>query len=185
MPWRPWGGQRSGEMALLEPVCVPHVVRAPASRGIGSSRDGFRMLLAQRNATVFTLQGRITLALCRRLRISMQRSWRARPRQLPRGIARERRRRGSAQCVQFQLPGRFSPILPVFRGIEADDIEALTAHVEVRDAPRGAVLVEQGRPSTACYIVIRGAIEVSTAQTEGGIASVWWVRAGSVATGAA
>src|ERR687898_2616521 len=56
-------------MALLESGIrsATVIARAPLA-GYFIERDGFRMLLTQRNRAAFTLQNRITLLLCQRLR---------------------------------------------------------------------------------------------------------------------
>jgi len=157
-----------GEMALLDAgVRSATVVARTPVEGYWIDRDGFRMLLTQRNSAVFTEQGRITLALCARLRELNARivareaptdnAWRHTGRSPPPV------RRGAC-AFDYRV---FLPILPVFRGLEAEDWEELTAHAVVLDAPRGAALVEQGAPSAACYVVVRGAIEISTAHGGG------------------
>lgn len=58
-----------GEMALLDAgIRSATVIARTPVEGYWIDRDGFRMLLAQRNAAVFAVQGRVTLALCARLR---------------------------------------------------------------------------------------------------------------------
>jgi CRP-like cAMP-binding protein len=157
-----------GEMALLDAgVRSATVVARTPVDGYWIDRDGFRMLLAQRNPAVFTVQGHITLALCRRLR-ELNASIVAR--EPPVGGARSPADRAppAIQRGSCRFDYRaFLPLLPVFRGLAAEDVEEMTAHAAVLDAPRGAVLVEQGAPSTACCIVVRGAIEVSTQHAEG------------------
>ena len=161
-------GSVLGEMALLDAgVRSATVVTRTPVAGHWIDRDGFRMLLAQRNSAVFTLQGRITLALCRRLRelnakivareAPSDHAWGGLP-DVPPAIRRS--------VCPFNYRA-FLPILPLFRAFEAEEIEELTAHTAILDAPRGTILVEQGVPSTACYIVIRGAIEVSMVHAGG------------------
>jgi CRP-like cAMP-binding protein len=157
-----------GEMALLDAgVRSATVIARTPVEGYWIDRDGFRMLLAQRNAAVFTVQGRVTLALCGRLRelnvkivareTPLRDAW-SLPAQGPSRI-----RRGACS---FDYRA-FLPILPVFRGLGPEEVEEITAHAVVLDAPRGAVLVEQGAPSAACYVVVRGAIEVATLHAGG------------------
>ena len=157
-----------GEMALLDAgVRSATVVARTPVAGYWIDRDGFRMLLAQRNPAGFTVQGHITLALCRRLReLNAGIVAREAPTDVARALAARNPppvQRGS--CRFNYRP--FLPLLPVFRGLDAEDVEEMTAHAEVLDAPRGAVLVEQGAASTACYVVVRGAIEVSTQHARG------------------
>ena len=157
-----------GEMALLDAgVRSATVVARTPVDGYWIDRDGFRMLLAQRNPAVFTVQGHITLALCRRLReLNASIVAREPPTNDPRSLsAREPPPIQRGNC-RFDYHA-FLPLLPVFRGLDGEDLEEMTAHAEVLDAPRGAVLVEQGAASVACYIVVRGAIEVSTQHGRG------------------
>src|SRR5262249_47235071 len=58
-----------GEMALLESgTRSATVIARSAVASYAVDRDGFRMLLAQRNHAAFQVQQRITLTLCQRLR---------------------------------------------------------------------------------------------------------------------
>jgi CRP-like cAMP-binding protein len=157
-----------GEMALLDAGMrsATVVARTPVE-GYWIDRDGFRMLLAQRNQAVFTVQGRIMRALCARLR---ELNARIVAHEVPLHGAssqsagtRPAIRRGAAS---FNYRA-FLPILPVFHGLDPEDVEEIAAHATVLEAPRGAALVEQGTPSEACYVVVRGAVEVSTANAGG------------------
>ena len=161
-------GSVLGEMALLDAgVRSATVVARTPVTGHWIDRDGFRMLLAQRNTAVFTLQGRITLALCRRLReLNARVVAHEAPLDRLQDLSAARSPGIQRGACSFDYRA-FLPVLPPFRGLDADDVAALTAHTEVLDAPRGAVLAEQGTASAACYVVIRGALEVSTMH-EGG-----------------
>jgi CRP-like cAMP-binding protein len=157
------GGSVLGEMALLDGgVRSATVIARTPVDGYWIDRDAFRMLLAQRNPAVFAVQGHITLALCRRVR------------ELNAGIVAGELATEDARSLAGPSPPpirrgschfdyrAFLPLLPVFRGLDGEDVEAISARAEVLDAPRGAVLVEQEAASSACYIVVRGAIELST-----------------------
>lgn len=161
-------GSVLGEMALLDAgVRSATVIARTPVDGYWIDRDGFRMLLAQRNPAVFAVQGRITLALCRRLR-ELNASIVAR--EAPTDDVRRPGGHNRPPVVRGKCAfdyRAFLPVLPLFRGLDAEDVEEMTAHAMVLDAPRGAVLVEQGAPSDACYIVVRGAIEVSTLHSRG------------------
>src|SRR5690348_7444259 len=62
-------GSVLGEMALLESgVRSATVIALSQVTGHFIERDGFRMLLAQRNRAAFTIQARIARTLCQRLR---------------------------------------------------------------------------------------------------------------------
>ena len=156
-------GSVLGEMALLDGgVRSATVIARTPVDGYWIDRAAFRMLLAQRNPAVFAVQGRIMLALCRRLR-ELNASIVAREpptdhAEAPAARGAPRVRRGNC-AFDYRA---FLPLLPLFHGLDAEDVEEMTAHAEVLEAPRGAVLVEEGMAGSACHVVVRGAIEVST-----------------------
>ena len=159
-------GSVLGEMALLESgTRSATVIAREAVAGYFVERDGFRMLLAQLNHAAFTIQGRITLTLCKRLRELNAKVMAynapedaAPPAAVSPGAANGVRR---GQC-SFDYRA-FLPVLPVFRGLSAAELDAFAEKAEVMEIPRGLTLFEQGKASTACYVVVRGAVEVSSA----------------------
>lgn len=158
-------GSVLGEMALLESGVrsATVVARTPVSARF-IERDGFRMLLAQRNDAAFRIQHRVTLTLCGRLRELNARILACdAPENAAPALAGERAagatRRGACS---FDYKA-FLPVLPLFRRFTPQEIEALAARADVMELPRGRVIFEQGTPSEACYVVVRGAVEVSSA----------------------
>lgn len=159
-------GSVLGEMALLESGTrsATVIARTPLA-GHFIERDGFRVLLAQRNRAAFTIQHRITLTLCRRLRelnakiVAHESSGGAAP-AMPEGPAAGPHRRGACQWDWRS----FLPILPIFRRYTAAERDEFAALAEVLELDRGQTLFRQGEPSTACYIVVRGAIEIDGAR---------------------
>jgi CRP-like cAMP-binding protein len=54
--------------------------------------------------------------------------------------------------------------LPALRHFSAGDIDELSNASTVFDVPRGTMLFSAGEPSDACYVVVRGALEISREQ---------------------
>lgn len=150
-----------GEMALLDSgVCSATVIARRTTVCHRVTRDGFRMLLAQRVPAVFTIQQRITRTLCQRLRVLNARV-----------VAADTEAPALTPATPVAVAGgdvtddfdhrAFLPVLPPFRDFEAADIAALCAASRVIHLRRGEQLFSQGADSNACYIVIRGALELT------------------------
>lgn len=155
-------GSVLGEMALLESGMrsATVIARVPLA-GHFVERDGFRVLLAQRNLAAFTIQHRITLTLCRRLRelnakiIAYEPAGNAAP--AMRGeSATGALSRGSCS---FDCR-RFLPILPLFRRYTQQELDEFSALAQVVELQRGQSLFRQGEESAAGYVIVRGAIEI-------------------------
>jgi len=160
-------GSVIGEMALLDSGLrsATVVAREPVA-GYFLERDGFHMMLAQRNRAAFTIQVRITRTLCQRLR-----ELRARIMALdaPESAAPAADDAGVSPAVaQGGRPSfdyrSFLPVLPLFRGFGAAEIAIFADLTELRELGRGHLLFRQGEPSTACHVVVRGALELTGAQ---------------------
>ena len=54
----------------------------------------------------------------------------------------------------------FLPHLPMFEGFDAGEIAEVVSASSVLELPRGQVIFVHGQPSTACFIVVRGAVEI-------------------------
>ncbi len=54
----------------------------------------------------------------------------------------------------------FFPLLPFFERFDAYEIEELAACGAALELPRGAWLFAAGSPANACFLVVRGAVEV-------------------------
>jgi CRP-like cAMP-binding protein len=52
------------------------------------------------------------------------------------------------------------PHLSIFEGFDADEIAELVAASSVLELPRGHGVFVFGQPSAACFIVVRGAVEI-------------------------
>jgi CRP-like cAMP-binding protein len=121
------------------------------------------MLLAQRNPAAFTIQNRITLTLCQRLRelnakiVAHDPSGNAAPAMDARG-ADAAPPGGEVPSFEWRS---FLPLLPLFRRCGAAEIDEFIAAAQVRTLARGHALFRQGDASEACYLVVRGAIEIA------------------------
>ena len=159
-------GSVLGEMALLESgVRSATVIASSALAGHFIERDSFRMLLAQRNQAAFAIQGRIIRTLCQRLRelnakiVSYDLPGNAAP-----AIEEQGGERAPARGRASFDWRAFLPVLPVFRRFSAVEIAEFADMAEAMEAGRGQALFRQGEASCACYIVVRGAIEITGAR---------------------
>jgi len=159
-------GSVLGEMALLESGTRSATVIAKAPvKGYFVERDSFRMLLAQRERAAFTIQNRITLTLCQRVRemndriVASSASQNAVLLLSGQMAGPESLRRG--QC-SFDFRS-FLPLLPIFRRFSARELAEFTGKTELLELDRGRILFHQGDPGEAAYVVVRGALEIGCA----------------------
>ena len=155
-------GSVLGEMALLDSGvrCANVVAREPTAC-LSMERDAFRMLIAQRNPAVLAINHRITLALCQRLRdLNGKILTHSTPEHLAPATVNQFHER---QSCTFAFRG-FLALLPAFRHFSSEDFEELMQDAQVFDLPRGARLFNAGARSEACYVVVRGALEISREQ---------------------
>ena len=156
-------GSVIGEMALLDSGqrSATVMAREPVG-GYFLERDGFHMLLAQRNHAAFTIQARITRTLCARLRelnakiVASDAPESVAP---PVGPGAVSAAPGTPGDPSFDYRS-FLPVLPLFRSFSAAEIGAIAEIAKAMELGRGQTLFRQGDASTACYIVVRGAVEV-------------------------
>lgn len=155
-------GSMLGEMALLDSgVRSATVLARTPVVGHWMERESFRMLLAQRSPAMFSVQRRITLALCRRLRDLNASIVAAGAReQAPAAFAGNAEAPVRRDGCSFDWRA-FAHLLPVFRGFSAEDIDALTARMRVQELARGATLFRQGDEGTTGWVIVRGAVELS------------------------
>ena len=160
-------GSVLGEMALLESgVRSATVIALSPVAAHFIERDGFRMLLAQRNRAAFTIQARIARTLCQRLRelnakiVADDASGAAPP-----AMGSSTASPASAAGPPRETPSfdwrSFLPLLPFFRRCGPAEIEQFTGLARAVELPRGHALFSPGEPSAACYLVVRGAIEIA------------------------
>jgi len=160
-------GSLLGEMALLESGrCSATVVARSPVAGYVIEREGFRMLLAQRDRAAFTVQNRVSRALCQRLRelnariVAADTSGNAAPPLSgesadPAGVCRGR--------CSFDYRA-FLPILPAFARFGAGDLDAFVQRTQVLELDRGQVLFRQGDAGEAAFVIVRGALEIQHAE---------------------
>jgi CRP/FNR family transcriptional regulator, cyclic AMP receptor protein len=160
-------GAVMGEMALLESGTRSATVAARERvTGWFLDRDGFRMLIAQRDPAVFRIRSRITRALCGRLRTLNARIVAAdAPGQvappLPGQTAEPGGMRRGVCAFNYRA---FLPRLPVFRRFSERDIDECLSATEVIELDRGRILFHQDDAAAAAFLVVRGALEVSRAE---------------------
>lgn len=152
-------GSVLGETALLDSgVRSATVVATEPTACCSIERDAFRMLIAQRNGAALAINHRIALALCARLRELNARIIAASGEQhLAPSIAVPGARQQTASTFAWR---GFLPLLAAFRQFASDELDELAAVARVFDLPRGHLLFAAGEPGAACYVVVRGALEI-------------------------
>ena len=153
-------GDMFGEMALIERgVCSASVVARSAVESWFIERDDFRALVASRDPAALEIQRHITQVLAAKLR-ALNAKVRSHPAAEDRPFSEPARPADfSYSPASFDWRG-FLPILPFFEGFDVDEIEELVARCRAFELPRGAWLFAPEQPATACFIVVRGAVEV-------------------------
>ncbi|MGH8723843.1 MAG: cyclic nucleotide-binding domain-containing protein [Burkholderiales bacterium] len=154
-------GDMFGEMALIERgVCSASVLaRAPVEAWF-IERDDFRAMVASRDPAALDLQRKITQVLAAKLR-ALNLKVRGHPAAEDRPLGEIP---GKAD-FSYQQPAfdwrAFLPILPLFEGFDAYEIDELVARCRVFEAARGTWLFAPGAAAAAsCFIVVRGAVEI-------------------------
>jgi CRP-like cAMP-binding protein len=159
-------GSVIGEMALLDSGqrSATVMAREPVE-GYILERDGFHVLLVQRNRAAFTIQSRITRTLCARLR---ELNARIVASDAPENVAPAADVAAAIGSGEHPPPTfdyrAFLPVLPLFRNFSAAEIGAILDLAQALELERGQLLFRQDDPTTDCYIVVRGAVEVTGLQ---------------------
>lgn len=158
-------GSVLGEMALVERgQCTATVVARTPVTGIFLAGDTFRLLVARHSPVAIELQAALTRELCRKLAdLNAQLLSSPSPEDLPATPVPPgdpldgwpRLDRGAFEIRSFL------PVLPLFADWEADAIDAFVSACRVLELPRGQAVFHEGAPATACYVTVRGAVEVS------------------------
>jgi len=158
-------GSVLGEMALIESASRSATVTArSAVTGYSIERDGFRVLLAQRNHAAHQIQSRIAQTLCARLRDLNTRVLASDALgQVAPPPARKEARGMRGGPVSFDWRA-FLPALPLFQRFGSAEIDQFARLAEAFEPRRGELIFEQGAPGTAWYVVVRGAIEIADAR---------------------
>jgi CRP-like cAMP-binding protein len=152
-------GDMFGEMALIERgVCSASVIAREAVEAWFIERDDFRAMVASRDPAALEIQRDITRVLAARLR-TLNTKVRAHP------SAEDRPGRPpEAQPCETREPSfdwrKFLPLLAFFEGFDAYEIDELLGRCRALGLERGAWLFVPGQPASACYVVLRGAVEI-------------------------
>jgi CRP-like cAMP-binding protein len=154
-----------GEMALVERgTCTATVTAATKMEGWLIERDDFRSLVAQRSPAALRIQHALTLAISDKLR-----QLNARVLEVP---AIEDQPKSGTDHGSDPLAGAkrtkqaafdvrsFLPHLPFFEGFDAAEIDEILRAGSLLELPRGQALFCAGQPSTAVFVVVRGAVEI-------------------------
>lgn len=156
-------GSVLGEMALIENATrFATVVARSTVASYALDRDAFRMLLAQRNNAAFQIQYRIARTLCARLRELNTRILASESPEHAAPPIERKAMRGERRAPSFDFR-KFLPVLPVFHRFSAPAIDEFARQATVVEPGRGEILFEQGAPCNTWYIVVRGAVEISSA----------------------
>jgi CRP-like cAMP-binding protein len=160
-------GDMFGEMALIERGVASATVVAQSNVDAWFvGRDDFRALVASRERAALEIQRAITRTLADKLR-----ALNARVQEHP---AAEDRPAESAAPAGDPLAGvgrslhvsfdwrAFLPVLPFFEGFDADETDELASTGKVLELERGAWAFAAGAQASACYLVLRGALEIFT-----------------------
>ena len=157
-------GSMFGEMSLLENgQSIASVFAVTNVDGWFIERNLFRALIAGRNPAALAIQRTITAGLVARLgtlnnelQTHVAPEDRAVTEPAPTDDPLEHTPRKSTSGFDHR---RFLPILPFFAGFTEDEIDHVTASAKILDVPRGQWLFAAGQPASACYLVVRGAVE--------------------------
>lgn len=159
-------GEVFGDMAVIERGTYSATVRATSEVDAWIVEgDDFRALAAQRSPAAIRLQHAVTLLLIEKLR-KLNASVLAcpapedRPARAPIGTdpLAERPRTKNAS---FDFRG-FLPMLPFFDGFSERDIAEVITRGALLELPRGHPIFASGQAAEACYLVLRGAVEVTS-----------------------
>ena len=164
-------GDMFGEMALIERGVVSATVVADSNVDAWFvGRDDFRALVASRELAALEIQRTITRALADKLRVLNERV-------KAHAAAEDRPFTGPAPAadplagVQRSTGASFDwraflPALPFFEGFDTDETDELASAGKILALARGAWVFTAGAQASACYLVLRGALEVFTRSTE-------------------
>jgi CRP-like cAMP-binding protein len=157
-------GDMFGEMALIERgVCSASVIARSAVEGWFVARDDFRAFVASRDPAALETQRGITRVLAEKLR-----ALNARVREHPAEEDRPARAAPPMGDPLRDVPRSspppawrgFLPLLSFFERFDAYEIEEFAARGAALELGRGAWLFAAGSPANACFLVVRGALEV-------------------------
>lgn len=149
-----------GEMALVERgVCSATVTALTDVEAAFVEREDFRALVASRDASALEVQRALTNVLAGKLR-----ALNAKVRDFPSAEDREPREQPMVDLSGTQIPSfdwrAFLPLLRFFEGFDRQEIDEVAALARPMELERGAWIFAAGEPARACFLVVRGAVEV-------------------------
>ncbi len=158
-------GDVFGEMALIERgTCTATVSARTNVEAWFIEREDFRSLIAQRDPTALSVQHAVTLILSDKLR-----ALNAKVLEVPAPEDRPAARKSNGvdpladvkrlKKASFDYKA-FLPHLPFFEGFDAGEIAEILDVSTLLELPRGQPVFTSGQASTACFIVVRGAVEI-------------------------
>ena len=154
-----------GEMSLLEHgVCSATVTASSAIDGLFIGREDFRVLVARRSPAALAVQHAVTLNLCAKLSVLNARIL-AHPTAedapfVPAPPGDPLARQGRSRTASFDYR-RFLPVLPLFQGWEAEEIDDIADRCAVIELKRGQALFYENEEAKACFVTLRGAVEIA------------------------
>jgi CRP-like cAMP-binding protein len=150
-------GEMFGEMALIERgVCTASVVAKSDVAAWFIERDDFRATVASRDLAALEIQRSVTQVLARKL-AALNARVRAHPAAEDRPAKADITGARSNPSFDWQA---FLPILPFFDTFDEHERNDLVKDASVFELARGASLFKAGESADACFLVIRGALEV-------------------------
>jgi len=160
-------GDMFGEMALIERGVVSATVVAQSNVDAWFvGRDDFRALVASRELSALETQRAITRALADKLRALNARiidhpSAEDRPfaDAAPKGDPLSGAQRSRNASFDWKA---FLPVLPFFEGFDAHETDELVSAGMVVELARDSWAFIAGTKASACYLVLRGALEIFT-----------------------
>jgi len=154
-----------GEMALIERgTCTATVTAITTMEGWFIERDDFRALVAQRAPGALRVQHALILTLSEKLR-----ALNARVLEVP--AAGDKPKSGSEpdsdplakakrlSHASFEIRP-YLRHLPIFENFDAAEVEEIFVSGDLLELPRGHGVFLHGQPSSAVFIVVRGAVEI-------------------------
>jgi CRP-like cAMP-binding protein len=154
-----------GEMALVERgTCTATVTATTRMEGWFIERDDFRSLVAQRIPAALRVQHALTLALSDKLRQLNARVLEveaAGDKPSPSAARAGDPLAGVKRLKQAEFDVRpFLPHLSFFDGFDAGEIDEMVGMGSLLELPRGHALFHHGQPTSAVFVVLRGAVEI-------------------------
>lgn len=157
-------GGMFGETSLLErSTCTATVTASDRLEAWFIERDDFRALVAQRVPAALRVQHAVTLVLSDKVR-----ALNARVLEVPAPGDQPSKKEPQADPLapvkrvkRVRFDHRpFLPLLPAFEGFDENEIGEVLDVSALLELPRGHAVFFAGQPSSACFVVIRGAVEI-------------------------